>query len=190
MPRFNIIRKMEVAMRFIYGHFLEEDETLPEFMESREGVRPKLRHVVRFIMYNQFHCSYDQISRAENTFDGLGEKRDPSTISHSISYVNNLMNEKSTRAYDEIIDLFHQSMDYWEEFKSPKLINDIQRLYEMPHHVLPVIVGTALQNGYFDRTKFNGLYTEFSTVGEYWFKEEILMKGEKAKVKSEKVEIA
>src|SRR5690554_4427957 len=137
MPAFNLTDRIEAAMRYIYGHFLEGGESLAAFMKSRAGVRPQVRHIARYLMYTRFHCTLRQIHQAERRFDGSTEKPDHSTISHSIKQAEQ---KKQTRAFREIEQLFEEAREYWEEMHEPGLLDKMRYLNKVNKYVLVTVL--------------------------------------------------
>lgn len=157
-------QKLEAMLAYVYGHFLDEGETLPEFMASRRQPLPNIRHIVRRKVYRHLECTYKQIGVAEGQIGGRAPIN-PSTICHSVSVpVERFCEyERADRQIAKLIGAFEDAVLLMDE---PHTDKRLRHYYEMPHHVLAVVACLAEKCGYVDDRDMDRLHEEFKTVGK------------------------
>lgn len=167
MSNIKIEKKLEQAMRFIYAHFLEDDEKLTAFMQSRTRPRPNIRHLVRkhlYIRYKDYGCTYQNICNAEGNING-GQPLSHSTVVHSV-YKPPEKYENHNRAKKTIRNLADQFEDYWLALKEPTAKERLEHYNDIPHHVLALMMVMIEQLGWVERYRLDGFYKEFREISE------------------------
>ncbi|MEQ9309703.1 MAG: hypothetical protein RLN90_09625 [Balneolaceae bacterium] len=169
MPQYNLINTLENAMRFIYSHFLGNDETLEEFMQSRTYLRADIRHAVRRVIYENIHCTTADIAASEARFDHKVKETLPNTIATSIR--KSKARHTNKRGYEEIKKLFNQWNEYRHEFEMPGLKKRLEQLNGFPKSSLVVVLSTAVEFGHIKVELFEALLTEFGSISDRFLEE-------------------
>lgn len=156
-------------MRFVYGHFLSENESLKEFMNSRSETRPRIRHVVRNSVYNRYECTLNEISRAEQKIKGI--KPHHTTIIHSMKIVRSeSLNYKTFRIVDQLIDEF----ELYNEYMNDSVFTQrLSKHLNTKHHVLAVMLSIAENSGYADSEYLDQLKLQFSSISPAFVRQKI-----------------
>ena len=169
----NLIDKLEQAMRYVYARFLEEGEMLRDMLRTRRGSNPRIRHVVRTLLKQRMACTYQELCRAEGRISGTVPHH--STMHHSLAMVHD--GEIDTRAIntvDRMISDFEEV--YGGVLRHNPVTNRLRHYYEMPHHVLAMLVTFSEQNGFADSEYHDQLAHEFSQLSETFIKNQIARK--------------
>ena len=151
--------KIEAAMRYVYAHFLEAGESLDDMIQSRKFLNARARHTVRGLIYFNYPATMQQIADAEKR---LGLTTDHTTVWHSIHRFKS--GKITPGAINEVKKLMDEFDAYYTELMKPCLAGRIQSLMQIEHHVLASILGIAIEFGWADWEKIEGLRREFSTV--------------------------
>lgn len=163
-----LIYKLEHAMRFVYSHFLEEGETLQDFMSSRKELRPRIRHAVRSSLKKRMAPTLKQIAKAESRI--TQHAPDHSTIIHSIRASDHIKEQ----GIDIINELLWEFEQYWMGLNEKPVTERMKYYYDLPHHVLVLILVFCEEYGG-GRPDFNDKIShEFGDLSLDFFKSEIL----------------
>nr|BDD47017.1 hypothetical protein 12 [Balneolaceae bacterium] len=154
--------KIEAAIRYVYAHFLEEDEDISDLIDSQKPDFANARHAMRSRLYWRMSITQQQIADAESKIKG--SKLSTSTIHHSLSVVaKGKVSKKALERIDQLLDEFEE---YWKEMNQPALRDRIKFYNKVPRHVLAIMLGMAENFGWANPTHLKGLYNEFKTVNE------------------------
>lgn len=169
------LEKIEAAMRYVYAHFLEDDEQgINNSIESRKRVFMRARHSLRACIYNRMSCSLEMIGNAEGRIKG-SKPVDHSSISKSVQKVE--AGEINPNAVRQIDNLLTEFEEYWISINTPGPRKRLQKYYNMPHHVLVILISFAEEFGWADPGKLDGLHREFKTVTKSFVEDQIKKAG-------------
>lgn len=158
----NIMDKIEHSMRYVYAHFLTEDEDLMMMLQSREMHIVRARHALRERIYSRMAVTLHQVADAEGKISG--HTPDHTTIINSVHRVKR--GDVDPDAVEQIDMLLDEFEDYWVGLGSTVLKYRIKAFNKYPSHVLASVLAISIEYGYADGNKIKGLLREFKTTSK------------------------